>query len=126
MVDHTTLAIAVESVQTNLETRFDLANINQFDKLKHLVEQLPTRKEISLKLQDKLHKREFEKQFERLDNSYTALEAKVINAVPALQYEVKKSLETKASLKDLHAVREEKASMVLVEAFVKRLNKIEE
>ena len=50
MVDHTTLAIAVESVQTNLETRFDLANINQFDKLKHLVEQLPTRKEISLKL----------------------------------------------------------------------------
>lgn len=61
LVDHTTLQIAVESAQTNLETRFDLAIANQLYKLNGMVEDMPTRKELSQKLSDKLHKREFEK-----------------------------------------------------------------
>ena len=61
-----------------------------------------------------------------MDNSYAALEAKVINTIPALSYEFKVGLETKASQRDFDQMREEKASLVLVEALVKRLNKIEE
>lgn len=126
MVDHTNLNVAVESVQSNLETRFDLAVSNQMYKLTAMVEALPTRKEMNQRLQDKLFKREFEKQFERLENSYKALEAKVINAIPAMSYELKTKLVTKANVDDVEQLREEKASLVIVEALVKRLNKLEE
>ena len=61
LVDNTTLQIAIETAQTNLETRFDLAIANQLYKVTGMVEEMPTRKELSAKLADKLHKREFEK-----------------------------------------------------------------
>lgn len=43
-----------------------------------------------------------------------------------MSHELKLGLEKKAGVKDLEQVREEKASLVLVEALVKRLNKLEE
>jgi hypothetical protein len=61
-----------------------------------------------------------------LENSYQALEAKVVNSIPAMSHELKLGLEKKAGVKDLEQVREEKASLILVEALVKRLNKLEE
>jgi hypothetical protein len=42
----------------------------QMDRIKLMIEDLVTRPELDKRLLDKLHKREFEKQFERLDNSY--------------------------------------------------------
>ena len=49
-----------------------------------MIEDLVTRPELDKRLLEKLHKRVFEKQFERLENSYTALEAKVENSIPAV------------------------------------------
>ena len=43
-----------------------------------------------------------------------------------MSHELKLGLEKKANCKDLDEVREEKASLVLVEALVKRINKLEE
>lgn len=43
-----------------------------------------------------------------------------------MSHELKLGLEKKAGVKDLEQVREEKASLILVEALVKRLNKLEE
>ena len=100
--------------------------LQQMDRIKMMIEGFVTEKQLDGRLVEKLHKREFEKQFERLDNSYAALEAKVVNTIPALSYEFKVGLETKASQRELEQMREEKASLVLVEALVKRLNKIEE
>lgn len=91
-----------------------------------MIEDLVTRPELDKRMLEKLHKREFEKQFERLENSYTALEAKVVNSIPAMSHELKLGLEKKANCKDLDEVREEKASLILVEALVKRINKLEE
>ena len=66
-----------------------------------MIEDLVTRAELDKRLLDKLHKREFEKQFERLDNSFYALEAKVVNSIPAMQHELKLGLEKKAGIKEL-------------------------
>lgn len=54
------------------------------------------------------------------------MEAKVVNAIPAMSYELHVALKDKVSTRELESVREEKASLVIVEALVKRLNKIEE
>ena len=91
-----------------------------------MIEDLVTRPELDKRLLEKLHKREFEKQFERLENGFLSLEAKVENSIPAVQYELKLGLEKKAGVKDLEQLREEKASYVTVDALTKRINKLEE
>jgi hypothetical protein len=98
----------------------------QMDRVKMMIEDLVTRPELDKRMLEKLQKREFEKQFERLENSFTALDARVVNSIPAMSHELKLGLEKKANIKDLEQMQEEKASMVLVEALVKRINKLEE
>ena len=71
-----------------------------------MVEDFVTRGELDKRLLDKLHKREFEKQFERLDNYFQALEARVVNSIPAMSHELKLGLEKKASIKDVDDLRE--------------------
>lgn len=65
-----------------------------------MIEDLVTRPEMDKRLLEKLHKREFEKQFERLEISQQALEAKVINSIPAMSHELKLGLEKKAGVKE--------------------------
>jgi hypothetical protein len=43
-------------------------------------------------LVDKVQKRQFEVTIEQLTQSFTALEARVINSLPAMQYEIKNGL----------------------------------
>lgn len=62
--------MTVEQLQTALEIRFDMNQSQQMDRIKLMIEDLVTRPELDKRLLDKLHKREFEKQFERLENSY--------------------------------------------------------
>ena len=62
--------MSIEQLQTALEIRFDMTQSQQMDRIKLMIEDLVTRPELDKRLLDKLHKREFEKQFERLDNSY--------------------------------------------------------
>lgn len=57
-----------------------------------------------------------------MENSYAALEAYVKNAIPAIKYELNLALAIKADVVDLNSLNEEKASLVTVEALVKRLN----
>jgi hypothetical protein len=64
------LKMTVEQLQTALEIRFDMNQSQQMDRIKLMIEDLVTRPELDKRLLDKLHKREFEKQFERLENSY--------------------------------------------------------
>ncbi len=71
------------------------------DRIKMMIEDLVTRPELDKRMLEKLQKREFEKQFERLENSYQALEAKVINSIPAMSHELKLGLEKKANTKEL-------------------------
>jgi len=43
-------------------------------------------------LVEKVQKRVFEVTVQQLDQSFTALEARVINSLPAMQYEIKNGL----------------------------------
>lgn len=54
------------------------------------------------------------------------IETKVNNAIPALKYELDKSLQNKASVRDIELLSTEKASMKVVDEVVKRINKLEE
>lgn len=92
------------------------------DRIKIMIENLVTRSELDKKLLDKLHKREFEKQFERLDNYFQALEAKVVNSIPAMSHELKLGLEKKANVKDFEELKEQKASNEFVEKLRDRVN----
>ena len=70
LVEQKVLQMSIEQLQTALEIRFDMTQSQQMDRIKLMIEDLVTRPELDKRLLDKLHKREFEKQFERLDNSY--------------------------------------------------------
>jgi hypothetical protein len=89
-----------------LEIRFDMTQTQQMDRIKLLIEDFVTRGELDKRLLDKLHKREFEKQFSRLDNYFQALEARVVNSIPAMSHELKLGLEKKASLRDVEELKE--------------------
>lgn len=84
LVEMKQLQMTVETLQTQLEIKFDMQQSQQMDRIRLMIEDLVTRPELDKRLLEKLHKREFEKQFERLENSYTALEAKVENSIPAV------------------------------------------
>ena len=120
------MQMTVETLQTQLEIRFDMTQTQQMDRIKIMIENLVTRSELDKKLLDKLHKREFEKQFERLDNYFQALEAKVVNSIPAMSHELKLGLEKKANVKDFDELKEQKASNEFVEKLRDRVNQINE
>lgn len=126
LVEQKLLQMSVETLQTQLEIRFDMQQTSQMDRIKVMIEDLVTRGELDKRLLDKLHKREFEKQFERLDNYFQALEAKVVNSIPAMSHELKMGLEKKANVKDFDELKENKASNEFVEKLRDRVNQIDE
>jgi hypothetical protein len=54
------------------------------------------------------------------------LEARVINSLPAMQYEIKNGLKSKCDVDEMHNAVKQKAGLVLVEALKERLDKLTE
>ena len=75
---------------------------------------------------EKLHKREFEKHYERLDSICRHMENKVESAIPAMKYTVETGLRGKADSNELKRMQEDKASQAVVDVLSKRLNKLED
>lgn len=86
----------MESLRNEMEVRFELS-IKQFqDKIKNQLSELVSKEDLTNRLYDKLHKREFEKHFDRLNSTCSYLEMRVTNAIPAMKYDLQTSLKGKA------------------------------
>ena len=75
-------------------------------------------------LVDKVQKRQFEVTIEQLTQSFTALEARVINSLPAMQYEIKNGLKRSVSFEQLAEAINTRASLDFVEVLTNRFNKL--
>ena len=120
------LKVTIESLRNEMEIRYDLALRNFYEQLKLKMENLVTMDQLNERLFEKLHKREFEKHYERLDSICKQMENRVESAIPALKYNLESGMRGKADSSELKKLQEEKASSAVVEAMVKRLNKLEE
>lgn len=122
MVDDIKLKVTVESLRNEMEIRFDLALRNFFEQIKTKMENYVTMEVLDARMLEKLHKREFEKHYERLDAICKFAENKVETAIPAIKYQMEQGIRSKADVKDL----KEKASAKVVDELINRLNKLEE
>ena len=84
------------------------------------------KEELNNRLYEKLHKREFEKHFDRLNSTCSYLDTRVTNAIPAMKYDLDSRLKGKAEQRDLNNLENDKASKDFVEIIVQRLNRLEE
>ena len=109
-----------------MEIRYELALKQFYDKMKVKMEDHVTKEELDERLYEKLHKREFEKHFERLNSTCSTLETRVVNAIPAMKYDLQTGLKGKAEQKELDFMKQDKAGMDFVMKVVKRLNALEE
>ena len=109
-----------------MEIRYELALKQFYDKMKVRMEDHVTKEELDERLYEKLHKREFEKHFERLNSTASTLETRVVNAIPAMKYDLETGLKGKADQRELEKMKTEKAGMELVLKLVARINSLEE
>ena len=126
LVDETKLKVSVESLRNEMEIRYELALKQFYDKLKLQLQNFVDKEDLNNRLYEKLHKREFEKHFDRLNSTCSYLDTRVTNAIPAMKYDLDTRLKGKAEQRDLDAIEKEKASISFVEQVVKRLNKLED
>ena len=126
LVDDTKLQVSIESLRNEMEIRYELALKQFFDKIKIQLSQFVEKEELNNRLYEKLHKREFEKHFDRLNSTCSYLDTRVTNAIPAMKYDLDTRLKSKAEQRDLDNLERDKASTQFVELLVKRLNKLEE
>lgn len=109
-----------------MEIRYELALKQFYTKIKLQLDSFVDKEELNNRLYEKLHKREFEKHFDRLNSTCSYLDTRVSNAIPAMKYDLDTRLKGKAEQRDLDAFEKDKCSMSFVEQVVKRLNKLEE
>ena len=109
-----------------MEIRYELALKQFYDKIKIQLSQFVDKEDLNNRLYEKLHKREFEKHFDRLNSTCSYLDTRVTNAIPAMKYDLDTRLKGKAEQRDLDALEKDKASTAFVEMLVKRLNKLED
>ena len=101
LIDETKLKVSIESLRNEMEIRFELANKQFYDKLKVQLGSFVERDELNNRLFEKLHKREFEKHFDRLNSTCSYLDTRVTNAIPAMKYDLDTRLKGKAEQRDL-------------------------
>lgn len=126
MVDETKLKVSVESLRNEMEIRYELALKQFYDKIKIQLADFVNKDELNNRMFEKLHKREFEKQFDRLNSTMQYLEQKVGTAIPAMRHDLDSRLKSKADNRDLAEALKEKASAEAFKVVVERLNKLEE
>lgn len=68
MVDDMKLKVTIESLRNEMEIRYDLALRNFYEQLQLRMENLVTIDLLNERMFEKLHKREFEKHYERLNS----------------------------------------------------------
>ena len=96
LVDDTKLQVSIESLRNEMEIRYELA-LKQFqDKFKLQLNNFVEKEELNNRLFEKLHKREFEKHFDRLNSTCSYLDTRVTNAIPAMKYDLDTRLKGKA------------------------------
>ena len=120
------MKVSIESLRNEMEIRYELALKQFYDKLKMQLNNFVDKDDLNNRLYEKLHKREFEKQFDRLNSTCSYLDTKVETAIPAMKHDMDRRLKGKAEQRDLDDAIKEKASSVFVEEIVRRLNKLEE
>lgn len=92
----------METLRNEMEARFD-ACFARFEMAQNnRVANLVTSEEVSKMLVEKVQKRVFEVTVQQLDQSFTALEARVINSLPAMQYEIKNGLKQKCDVEQMN------------------------
>lgn len=101
MVDEMKLKVTIESLRNEMEIRYDLALRNFYEQLKLKMENLVTMDQLNERLFEKLHKREFEKHYERLDSICRQMENRVESAIPALKYNLESGMRGKADSSEL-------------------------
>ena len=126
LVDDIKLKVTIESLRNEMEIRYELALKQFYDKMKVKMENHVTKEDLDERMYEKLHKREFEKHFERLNSTCSTLETRVQNAIPAMKYDLNNGLKNKAEQKDLDAMKSDKAGMDFVMRLVNRINGLEE
>lgn len=79
--------------------RYELALKQFYDKLKIQMNSFVGKEELNNRLYEKLHKREFDKHFDRLYSTMSFLETTVSNAIPAMKEELKLMVKGKVDLR---------------------------
>lgn len=126
MVNETKLKVSVESLRNEMEIRYELAMKQFQDKLKIQMQNFVTQEELNDRLYEKLHKREFEKQFDRINSTMSYLDTKVQTAIPSMKHDLDTRLKGKADQRSMLDILQEKASAETVKIVVERLNKLED
>lgn len=126
LIDETKLKVSVESLRNEMEIRYELALKQFYDKLKMQMTNFVEKEDLNNRLYEKLHKREFEKHFDRLNSTCSYLETKISNAIPAMKYDLDTRLKGKAEQRDLDQLGDEKASNVTVQELVSRVNRLQD
>ena len=85
MVDETKLKVSVESLRNEMEIRYELALKQFYDKLKMQMNGFVEKDDLNNRLYEKLHKREFEKHFDRLNSTVSYLETRVKNGIGSME-----------------------------------------
>ena len=126
MVDELKLKVSVESLRNEMEIRFELGLKEFQDKIKNQMNEFMTKDEMTNRLYEKLHKKEFELHFDKLNSTCSYLEMRVTNAIPAMKHDLQTSLKSKAEQRELDQMKNDFASKDFVLNIVSRLNKLEE
>ena len=79
-----------------MEIRYELALKQFYDRLKLQLDNFVDKEELNTRMFEKLHKREFEKHFDRLNSTCSYLDTRVGNAIPAMKYDLDTRLKGKA------------------------------
>ena len=101
MVDELKLKVSVESLRNEMEIRFELGLKEFQDKIKNQMNEFMTKDEMTNRLYEKLHKKEFELHFDKLNSTCSYLEMRVTNAIPAMKHDLQTSLKSKAEQREL-------------------------
>jgi len=88
--------VSIESLRNEMEIRYELALKQFYDKMKIQLSSFVDKEDLNNRLYEKLHKREFEKHFDRLNSTCSYLDTRVTNAIPAMKYDLDTRLKGKA------------------------------
>ena len=122
MVDETKMKVTIESLRNEMEIRYELALKQFYDKLKIQMNGFVEKEELNNRLYEKLHKREFDKHFDRLYSTMSHLETTVSNAIPAMKEELKLMVKGKVDLRDFKDEMAKKAFVVTTDTLKERID----
>ena len=122
LVDETKMKVTIESLRNEMEIRYELALKQFYDKLKIQMNGFVEKEELNNRLYEKLHKREFDKHFDRLYSTMSHLETTVSNAIPAMKEELKLMVKGKVDLRTFNDEMSKKCSVDFSDSLKERID----